>query len=142
MANDPVRLSMTDPEVLGWITHMLTGCPPDEWRQPLADVLGRANLRTIRRWAKGDLPVPESVWQRLSKEMAVHAAFALQAVLTLHQRRGVIGADDERIYEMVGRLLRGTQSGIDAYDENDWYGRDENGRLWRDLPRDERITEG
>jgi hypothetical protein len=52
---------VTDPERLARIGRILYS---DQWQVPLAAGLG-INDRTVRRWAAGKSPIPESRWAEI-----------------------------------------------------------------------------
>lgn len=53
------------PEDLARYGAALT-CKDDDWRRPLAYLL-KVDPRTVRRWANGETPVPESVAAELKR---------------------------------------------------------------------------
>lgn len=51
-----------NPATLAAIGRALYG---PSWQQALADALG-VNVRTMRRWAKGEFDIPDGIWGELT----------------------------------------------------------------------------
>lgn len=56
-------------------------CKSEDWRRPLAYLL-KVDPRTVRRWANGETPVPESVEAEL-KRLAAERRNELETLETL-----------------------------------------------------------
>lgn len=80
--NAPIVLNLNAAETaqLERACKMLHGA--DDWKRPSARDLGM-NIRTFRRMAEGEAPIPVGVWRDLRRLLCTHAALCKQVAADL-----------------------------------------------------------
>lgn len=80
--NGPITLNLNEAETAQLERACQTIHGADDWKRPSARDLGM-NIRTFRRMADGEAPIPPGVWRDLRRLLLAHAGLCKQVAADL-----------------------------------------------------------